>query len=106
MVQKRPVADAAAAVRRGRAPEVALTLERFEPVGIVASGTIVHGSPSPPSGTDLSVVDGGPRHQTLQRTFHGVPVEIFVSSPERVLAYFDEERVEARPVTACSNPTP
>jgi predicted nucleotidyltransferase len=79
---------------------VAFVVERFAPVGVVATGTIVRGNPSPSSDVDLYVVHRDPRRQRLQRRFDGVPFEIFVNPPERVLAYFAEERAEARPVTA------
>src|SRR5438128_286942 len=79
---------------------VAFVFSRFEPIGIVATGTIVRGNPSPSSDLDLYVIHRDPRRQRLQRRFRGVPAEIFVNPPERVEAYFAEERAEGRPLTA------
>jgi predicted nucleotidyltransferase len=67
---------------------------------VVATGTIVRGNPSPASDLDLYVIHRDPRRQRLQRRFRGVPAEIFVNPPERVEAYFAEERAEGRPITA------
>ncbi|HEY3111942.1 MAG TPA: hypothetical protein VGL23_24525 [Chloroflexota bacterium] len=79
---------------------VAFVFSRFEPIGIVATGTIVRGNPAPASDLDLYVLHRDPRRQRLQRRFRGVPAEIFVNPPERVEAYFAEERTAGRPLTA------
>jgi predicted nucleotidyltransferase len=79
---------------------VAFVLARFEPTGIVATGTIVRGNPGPSSDLDVYVIHRDRRRQRLQRWFQGVPAEIFVNPPERVEEYFAEERAEGRPLTA------
>ena len=79
---------------------VAFVLERFDPIGVVASGTIVRGDPSPSSDLDVFVLHRQPWRQRLQRFFNGVPAELFVNPPERVERYFEEEVADGRPVTA------
>ncbi len=45
---------------------------RYDPLGIVASGTIVRGSPGPSSDLDLYVIHAAPWRQRVQRRFNGV----------------------------------
>jgi hypothetical protein len=71
---------------------------RFQPVGIVAAGTIVAGRPDPASDLDVFVVHEGPLRQRLQRFFAGVPTELFVNPPAAIERYFADEA--ARPCTA------
>jgi hypothetical protein len=75
-------------------------LARWEPVGIVAAGTIIRGSPGPSSDLDLHVLHRRPERQRVQRFFNGVPAEIFVNPPERVERYLAGERGGGRQVTA------
>jgi hypothetical protein len=75
-------------------------LTRFDPAGIIASGTIVRGNPGPSSDLDLYVIVARPERQRLQRFFHGVPAEIFVNSLPWIERYFVQERAAGRPVTA------
>jgi predicted nucleotidyltransferase len=79
---------------------VAFIFERYSPVGVVASGTIVRGNPAPTSDLDLYVVHRRPERQRLQRYFRGLPAEIFVNPPEQVERYFAAERRGGRPITA------
>lgn len=79
---------------------VAFVFVELDPVGIIASGTIVRGNPAPTSDLDLFVIRRRPERQRLQRFFHGVPAEIFVNPPERVERYFESERIDGRPSTA------
>jgi hypothetical protein len=74
--------------------------DRFEPIGVIASGTIVRGNPSPSSDLDIFVLHRQPWRQRVQRLFGGVPAEIFVNPPERVERYFEEEVADGRPITA------
>jgi hypothetical protein len=76
----------------------AYVLERFEPIAILACGTIVAGNPDPGSDFDLYVIHREPWRQRVQKRFCGVPAEIFVNSPESVSAYLESERF--RPMTA------
>ena len=79
---------------------VAYIFARWEPVGIVAAGTIVRGTPSPTSDLDLQVLHTEPTRQRVQRRFRGVPAEIFVNPPARIAGYFEAERRDGRPRTA------
>jgi hypothetical protein len=69
-------------------------------LGIIASGTIVRGTPAPSSDLDLYVIRGEPRRQRIQRWFNGVPAEIFINPPHQVRRYLEEEHAAARPITA------
>jgi predicted nucleotidyltransferase len=86
--------------RAALAEAVVWIRERFDPIGIVATGTIVRGNPSPSSDLDLWVLHRPPWRQRLQRFFGGVPAEVFVNPPERIEGYFASEREEGRPITA------
>jgi predicted nucleotidyltransferase len=79
---------------------VAIVLDRFDVLGIVACGTIVRGTPDPSSDLDLYVLHRDSFRQRIQKFFHGVPTEIFTNSPESVELYLEEERARRRPVTA------
>lgn len=78
----------------------AYIVERFDPLGLIASGTIIRGNPGPSSDLDLYVIHAPPWRQRLQRWFEGVPAEIFINPPPMIRRYFDEERAEMRPITA------
>jgi predicted nucleotidyltransferase len=75
-------------------------LARWQPVGIIAAGTIIRGNPSPSSDLDLYVLHRAPERQRVQRIFGGVPAEIFVNPPERAERYFASERHDGRLITA------
>ena len=79
---------------------VTFILDRFDPLGIIASGTILRGNPGPSSDLDLYVIHAPPQRQRVQRWFNSVPAEIFVNPPGQVERYFEEERREATPITA------
>jgi hypothetical protein len=68
--------------------------------GILVSGTILRGNPSPSSDLDIYVIRKTRQRQRLQRWFNGVPAEIFINPKEKILDYFTEERKSARPCTA------
>ena len=68
--------------------------------GILVSGTIVRGNPSPSSDLDIYVIREKLQRQRLQRWFNGVPAEIFINPQKKVYDYFAEERKSARPITA------
>jgi len=72
----------------------------FEPLGIVASGSIIRGNPHATSDFDLYVVHEKPFRQRVQKRFNGVPCEIFVNNPAQVRHYFASELQSNRPVTA------
>lgn len=73
---------------------------QFEPLGIVASGSIVRGNSHPTSDFDLYVVHEKDFRQRVQKRFNGVPCEIFVNNPAQVRGYFASELRQNRPVTA------
>ena len=79
---------------------VAHVLSRFEPLGIIASGTIVRGNPGPTSDHDLWVLVPGKQRLRIQRFFHGVPAEIFINPPHAVEKYFENDLENNRPITA------
>lgn len=79
---------------------VACILDRFDVLGIIASGTIIRGTPSDNSDLDLYVIQRPAWRQRLQRFFNGVPAEIFVNPAHQVPRYFASERRAARPITA------
>jgi hypothetical protein len=79
---------------------VSFIVQRYEPIGILATGTIVRGNPGPNSDLDLFVLWHRPERQRVQRFFHGIPAEIFVNPPERITGYIASDQREGRPVTA------
>ena len=78
----------------------AYIFNRWEPVGIVAGGTIIAGAPSSSSDLDLYVIHRAAYRQRVQRFFNGVPAEMFVNPPERIERQFESDRREGRPVAA------
>lgn len=74
--------------------------ERYRPLGIIASGTILRGSASPSSDLDLYVVLAASYRQRVQRFFADVPTEIFANPPEAIRRYFEQEHRAGRPRTA------
>ncbi|TFG73790.1 MAG: hypothetical protein E4H27_00065 [Anaerolineales bacterium] len=68
--------------------------------GILVSGTILRGNPSPSSDLDIYVIHQQPWRQRLQRWFNGVPAEIFINPVKKVYEYFTAERGHARPITS------
>jgi predicted nucleotidyltransferase len=79
---------------------VCFILDRFEPLGIVACGTLVHGDPGPSSDLDIYVIHAQPKRQRIQKFFHGVPAEIFVNPVRAIEGYFEAEAKHGRPCTA------
>ncbi len=73
---------------------------RYEPTGILATGTIIRGNPHANSDLDLFVIWNRPERQRVQKFYRGVPAEIFVNPPARIYRYFTSDEEEGRPVTA------
>jgi predicted nucleotidyltransferase len=71
-----------------------------DPVGIVATGTIVRGEGQPNSDLDIYVVHLAPFRRRVQHFFEGVPTEIFINPPSAVRAYFVDEDRDGRRLTA------
>jgi hypothetical protein len=79
---------------------VSYVVQAFQPLAIVAAGSIVRGEPDRASDLDICVVHEAPYKQRLQRWFGGVPVEIFVNPPGAIREYFEREHQMGRPCTA------
>src|SRR5215510_507353 len=79
---------------------VSFVLQQFKPVGIIAAGTIVRGTPDAASDLDVWVVHLEPVRQRLQKFFNGVPAEIFVNPPWVIQKYFIQDQAEGRPIAA------
>src|SRR5215813_2861548 len=79
---------------------VSFILERFKPVGIIAAGTVVRGTPDATSDLDVWVIHMEPFRQRLQKCFVGVPAEIFVNPPWVIQKYFVQDQQEGRPISA------
>jgi predicted nucleotidyltransferase len=88
--------------RYDRALREAVThiLERYTPVGIIAAGSILRGTPNRSSDLDIYVLHLAPYRQRLQKFFNDVPAEIFVNPPAAVEGYFTSEGAASRPITA------
>src|SRR5690349_18372895 len=78
----------------------AYVLARYEPIGILATGTIIRGNPGPTSDLDLFVLWNTPKRQRVQKFFRGVAAEIFVNPPRQIERYFSNDSREGRPITA------
>jgi hypothetical protein len=79
---------------------VAFLVERFDVLGIVASGSVVRGAGHASSDLDLYVVRGKLERLRVQRFFNGVPVEMFINPAPAIRRYFASEHASARPVAA------
>ena len=79
---------------------VEFTLAETDPLGIIATGTVIRGEAHPASDIDLYVVHAAPFRRRVQRFFRGVPTEIFINSPHAVRSYFLSEHRSGRRVTA------
>jgi len=72
--------------------------ERYQPTGIVVSGTIIRGAPDLTSDFDIVVAHEAPWRQRCQRLFRGVPAEMFVNPPFQIRRAFRSEAGDWRPV--------
>ena len=79
---------------------VAFILREVDAVGIIATGTIVRGTPHESSDLDLFVIHDAPYRRRIQRFFRGIPTEIFINPAGTVRRYFAEECRDGRPITA------
>lgn len=69
-------------------------------VGVIASGTIVRGTPDQSSDLDIYVIHTDKYRQRVQKFFSGVPAEIFVNPPSMIEQYLKEEALARRLITA------
>ena len=74
--------------------------QALDPVGVVATGTIIRGAAHANSDLDLYVVHRASYRRRIQRFFDGVPAEIFINPPSAVRAYFREGDQNGRRLTA------
>ncbi len=79
---------------------VAFTVGETDPIGIIATGTVIRGGAHPASDIDLYVIHRAPYRRRVQRFFRTVPVEIFINPPEVVRSYFPSEHRNGRRSTA------
>ena len=74
--------------------------QRYDPLGIIAGGSIIRGNGGPTSDFDIYVIHDKPYRQRIQKRFSGVPAEIFVNNAASVRSYFPSECKAGRPITA------
>jgi uncharacterized protein (TIGR02246 family) len=79
---------------------VAFVVDTVDPVGIIATGTIVRGTPNASSDLDLVVIHAAAYRRRIQRFFRGVPAEIFINPPMAIRRYFVDEQRDGRQITA------
>ena len=79
---------------------VSFVFRELEPLGIVATGTIIRGNAHATSDLDIVVIHDAPFRRRIQRWFGDVPAEIFVNPPAQIRAYFADEHRDAEQLTA------
>jgi len=79
---------------------VRIIFTEVDPVGIVATGTIVRGGGHANSDLDIYVVHLAPFRRRVQQFCEGVPTEIFINPPSAIRAYFIDEDRDGRRLTA------
>jgi predicted nucleotidyltransferase len=62
-------------------------------LGVLATGSHIHGTPGPSSDLDAHVVIDTPRRQRRNFVLEGIEVELFVNPPARVRGYFADRHV-------------
>ena len=75
-------------------------LGEVDPIGIIATGTIIRGEAHANSDLDVYVIHSAAYRRRVQRFFTGVPAEIFINSAPAVRGYFADEHRDGRPLTA------
>jgi hypothetical protein len=71
-----------------------------QPLGIVASGSIVRGNPHPASDLDIVILHGGAWRRRVQHWFNDTPAELFFNSEAWLRSVIDSEAAQGRPVMA------
>jgi predicted nucleotidyltransferase len=76
-------------------PLVALLRAEFGAslLGVLATGSHIHGTPGPNSDLDAHVVIAAPQRQRRNLVLQGVEVELFLNPPFRVRGYFADRHV-------------
>lgn len=78
----------------------AFVFAETEPLGVIATGTIIRGEPHATSDLDIYVLHSAMYRRRVQRFFHAVPTEIFINPPHTVRHYLAEEHRDGRLITA------
>jgi predicted nucleotidyltransferase len=63
-------------------------------LGVLATGSRVHGTPGPTSDLDVHVLIAQPRRQRRNIVLHGVEVELFINPPFQIRRYFGDRGVD------------
>ena len=71
---------------------VAYTFQRYNPVGIIASGSIISGNPDTYSDFDMHIIHLEPYRMRVQKFFNGIPTELFVNPHTAFDQYFEEAK--------------
>ncbi len=82
------------------AEAISSILDRYEPLAIVASGSIVRGAGHAGSDFDIVVVHEPNWRQRIQHVFLDVPCEIFVNPVAQIRRQMAQDAREGRPVMA------
>ena len=79
---------------------IAYLNERYQPIAIVASGTIVRGTGHATSDLDIVAIHEPPWRQRTQRFFNGVPADMFVNPVFQIRRQMKKDAEAGRPVMA------
>lgn len=81
---------------------VTYAIERYNPIGIIGAGSVMHGKGDLTSDIDLYVIFEGDYRQLEHKFFNEVPCQLFCNPIQRVERYFVEERsrLNSGPTTA------
>ncbi len=79
---------------------VAYLNERYNPIGVVTSGTIIRGTAQAASDLDIVAIHEKPWRQRSQRFFNGVPADMFVNPEYRIRDGMRSDAAAGRPVMA------
>ena len=63
-------------------------------LGVLATGSRIHGTPGPTSDLDAHVIIGQPRRQRRNIALDGVEVEMFINPPFQIRRYFSSRGVD------------
>jgi hypothetical protein len=63
-------------------------------LGVLATGSRIHGSPGPTSDLDVHVVIAQPRRQRRNIVLQGVEVEMFINPPFQIRRYFGDRGLD------------
>lgn len=75
-------------------------IDKFNPIGLIVSGTIVRGNPDKSSDFDIFVIHNDNFRQRIQKIFKSIPFEIFVNPPSSIFKNLMDEYKSQRQCTA------